>query len=434
MSLPRQTTVLICGAGPAGMAAALSLHHHKIHDVVIVDSLLAGQNSSRAMVIQAATLEALDTVGCLENLLEAGTKVERLGLHNGSSYLISADFSLLSSYTKFPFGLTIPQSSTEAGMLEKMAEAGINVLRPFKAVSMKASPDREGTIDVAFDSGDIVQAKYVIGADGAHSVIRNEVGIAFKDPDGDEGRDYGNLSQLALGDVAFSSPPQFPAPATNVFVSMADGNFTLLVPFPAHASPDKTRTVYRFASSVPVEDGTAPHAPGTDYLQSLLDRCGAASLSSDPTVNPHPTRIERTYWSSRYRTRAAIADRCFTRLAGSGAVLLIGDAAHIHSPLGGQGMSLGIRDAISLGTALKAHIALDADKSGSDKLLEDWAADRHARALSVIALTKRGLRVISSRNAWLPFRLLGLAVLWLAFRFTFFKRMIAYRISGLADV
>ncbi|KAF7368200.1 FAD-binding-3 domain-containing protein [Mycena venus] len=441
MSLPQRTTVFIVGAGPCGLAAALSLNHQGIHDIVIVDAVLAGENSSRAMVIQAATLEALNNVGCLDKVLSVGDKVETLGLHDGSSYLLSTDFSLLSPYTKFPFALRVPQTETEAGMLEKLDELGIKVWRPFKVVSLKPSQDTEERLfDVQFESGDILKAKYVIGADGAHShcwflnLVRSEAGIAFSDLNGDEKHDYGNLSQLALGDVSYTSPPQLDT-REGVSLTFSNGNFTLFTPFPADASPDKTRSVYRIVSSVPVEDGTAPHAPSAEYLQSLMDRCGPPSLSSDPAVNLHPMRVEKVYRSSRYCTRSAVPERYFARKSNSGgAVLLIGDAVHIHSPIGGQGMSLGIRDAISLGPVLKAHID-SANGVASDTLFEEWATSRHKRAISVVALTKRTLGIITaSRRVWSPLLKLGFAVLRFLCTFKFVKRMVMYRLSGLAEI
>ncbi|KAJ7177639.1 FAD/NAD-P-binding domain-containing protein [Mycena filopes] len=434
MTLPLQTTVLIVGAGPSGMAAALSLNAQGIRDIVIVDSVLAGENASRAMVIQAATLEALNTVDCLDRLLAVGRKAERLRLHDGDSTLMACDFSLLSQYTKYPFGLVLPQSRTEAGMLERLDEVGMKVFRRFKVVSLTPSPtDEQHAFDVRFESGDILQAKYVIGADGAHSIVRAEVGIGFHDPDGDEEHDYGSLSQLAIADVTFSSPPQLPL---TPFITMTpEAGFVLLVEFPAGTYPDETGVVYRFACRVPVADGAAPHAPSTEYLQALLDRCGPPSLSSNPAVNARPIHIETTHWSSRYRTRSAVADRCFVRPPGGGAVFLIGDAAHIHSPLGGQGLSLGIRDAISLGPVLTAHIHLEVEGSEGDGALGDWAVGRRKRALSVIALTKQALAVLTAQhNMWAPLRLIGLAVLRFLAKFRFVERQIAYRISGLAEI
>ncbi|KAF7352080.1 FAD-binding-3 domain-containing protein [Mycena venus] len=433
MSLPPRTAVLIVGAGPSGLAAALSLNHQGVHDIVIVDAILAGENSSRAMVIQAATLEALNSVGCLDNLLPIGEKAQTLPLNHGSSHLISIDFSLLAPYTKFPFGLVLPQAATEAVMLEKLDHLGIKVWRPFKVTSLMPSRDtEEQVVDVQFESGEIVKATYVIGADGANSVIRYDAGIAFKDPNGDEKHDYGNLSQIVLGDVSFTSPPQLGARFS--FTSY-DGNITLMAPFPFRSSPDTSRTVYRFVSSVPAEDGTAPHAPSIEYLQSLMDRCGLHLLSSDAAINPHPTCIEKVYWSSRYRTRSAVAERYFTRKPDGGVILLIGDSAHIHSPIGGQGMSLGIRDAISLGPVLKAHIESTAEGAASDKLFEDWAASRRKRAVSVVALTKQAMGIINAqRKMWAPLVWSAYAVLGFVGRFTFFKRMLAYRISGLAEI
>ncbi|KAF8201916.1 hypothetical protein K438DRAFT_1671032 [Mycena galopus ATCC 62051] len=433
MSLPQRTTVLIVGAGPCGMAAALSLNHQGIHDIIIVDALLAGENSSRAMVIQAATLEALNNIGCLEELLSVGKKIQTLDVHDGSSSFVSTDFSLLAPYTKFPFALVIPQTNTEAGMLKKLDQLGIQVRRPLKVVSVKPSQSAEEQMfDVQFESGEFLKAKHVIGADGAHSVVRNEAGIAFKDPDGDEEHDYGNLSQMVLGDVTFTAAPQIP---TGPILTLSQGNFTLCAPFPPKTFPEKTRDVYRFASSVPVEDGTAPHTPSAEYIQSLMDRCGPPELSSNPAINPHPTRIDKVYWSSRYRTRSAIAERYFTRNPnGGGAIILIGDAAHIHSPLGGQGMSLGIRDAISLGPVLKASIDSE-EGTTSDKLFEDWATRRHQRALSVIAMTKQALSIVTApRRVWSPLLMLGYAVLRFLGNFKFVKRMVAYRISGLAEI
>ncbi|KAK7042138.1 FAD-binding-3 domain-containing protein [Favolaschia claudopus] len=378
MSLPRRTTILIVGAGPAGMAAAMSLKHQGINDFVVVDAIrVPGGEASRAVVIQAATLEALNNVGCLDGILPMGNKVERLSLHDDSSYLLSADFSLLSNDTKFP-------------------------------------------------------AKYVIGADGAHSVIRSEAGISFQDPDGNETHEYGNLTQMVFADVTFNKPLEICTPTRKVSLTISGGNMLLLAPLPASSFPDSPKTVYRISSSVPVEFGTAPPSPPADYFDSLIAHHGPPELAQ---VKRTPI-IDNVLASSRYRTRSAIAERYFTRHpdGGGGMILLIGDSAHIHSPFAGQGMSLGIRDAISLGPVLRAHMD-SPDGTTSDELFEQWSVTRYARARTVVALTKRGLGIMNiQRLMWAPLLNVLFAIIRFFGRLKFVQRQVAYRLSGLAEI
>ncbi|KAF7323998.1 FAD-binding-3 domain-containing protein [Mycena kentingensis (nom. inval.)] len=422
------TTVLIVGAGAVGMAAAISLHSagFQADEIMVVDALEAGQNTSRAM--------ALDSVGCSDKLVAQGMKVTRLDLMSGPAPFISVNFAALAPYTKFPFGLAIPQTMTEAVMLEKLAELGIEVRRPLKAVRVRAAPG--GKSEVEFESGEVITARYLIGADGAHSVVREQAGIAFTDPDGDAPSNYGNLSQMALADVAFDSPP--PELIGKPFIHVANGGFTLASQFPPASSRDPARIIHRIATSVPVEDGTLPHAPSKGYLQSLLDRSGPALLSSDPSKNPNPVRIAEVFWSSRYRTRFALADRFFTRLSGGtaptpgGPILLIGDAAHIHSPVGGQGLSLGIRDAISLGPVLRAF-AFSENATENDALLEEWATARSEKARIILTLTKGITGMAAGVKVPRLIKFVGYYVVRFLARFAFMQGTIAWRISGLAQ-
>ncbi|KAF7292506.1 FAD-binding-3 domain-containing protein [Mycena kentingensis (nom. inval.)] len=430
--LPTKTKILIVGAGPAGMAAALSLHAQgfKPKDITLVDALLAGQNTSRAMVIQAATLEALDSVDCLDALVKIGTKLSRFEFVRGAEVtpLMSIDFNLLAEQTKFPFGLAIPQAETERVMLEKLDSLGMRVLRPFKVVAVRGGDN--GATEVVFESGEVIRAEYVIGADGAHSMVREQLDIPFADPDGET--DYGVLSQMALADLTFTSPPELPS---NVLAGLLKGNFTLLVPFPSTMSSDGS-IVYRYVTGVPPAAGEIPHAPSKEYFQSLLDASGHPLRSSDPAINPspHQVKIDKILWSSRYRPRAAIAGRCFARAPGGGGpVFLIGDAAHIHSPIGGQGLSLGVRDAISLGPVLRAVV----DGAKDDAFMEEWGTGRRVRALEVIALSKRGHGIISASAGgsmlMVPFQKLGLLVLNVVTRIEVVQRAIAWRVSGLGQ-
>ena len=265
-----------------------------------------------------------------------------------------------------------------------------------------------------------------------------------------------NLAQMVLADVTFDAPvKEIPFAGT-----LSPNSFFLRVRLPstfneylvANGHPTLTGHLYRIGSGVPLEDGEIPHSPSKEYLQDIVDRFGPYSLSSDPSVNPKakPVRIKDVIWSTRFRNRAAIADTPFTRLGSSGslqsgepeggAILLVGDAAHIHSPAGGQGMNLGLRDAIFLGETLTKHIHAAETKplSEADVILREFATVRHARALEVIGLTKGILSIMGSKPGewmywWLPISAATVRnwTLWVAGKLPFMQRKMAWGLSGL---
>jgi 2-polyprenyl-6-methoxyphenol hydroxylase-like FAD-dependent oxidoreductase len=185
--LPETTTILIVGGGPSGLSSAISLVNQGCRDIVIVDAVLQGQNTSRAMAIHAATLEvsscyslpcttlrnifqSLDTVACADPLIQLGIQGKGLGMHNRSSPLLSVNFSSLSPYTRFPYVLILPQYVTERVLVEHLEGLGVRVLRPYKVVGLKTN-DNEAGLHVSFESGEVIKASYVIGADGARSAV-----------------------------------------------------------------------------------------------------------------------------------------------------------------------------------------------------------------------------------------------------------------------
>jgi len=311
-----------------------------------------------------------------------------------------------------------------------LKEMGISVLKPEKATGFKGNDD--GTLDVLFESGRIITAEYVIGADGARSSIRQAAGIGFADPDGMPIDD--NLGQMIFADVIFSS--ENPALPKDIASATAlDGKFFLTIQLPKSGWPDPESKLptYRIGFNIPSSSGTPPSSPSTSYLQQHLDERGPIQLSSNPSINPNPIHIAKTVWSTRFRTHAAIADRFLVHVSPiqrKGIILLVGDAAHIHSPAGGLGMNLGIRDAISLGTTLAAHIKLTTDDNS--KILDDYVSTRRNRALTTIRLTKRVMHVAgvlgSTRlfdfNYWI-FRLVA--------NVPIIRRMIAWNLSGLGN-
>ncbi|KAL4065167.1 hypothetical protein V8B97DRAFT_2086762, partial [Scleroderma yunnanense] len=420
ISLPPNTCTLIVGAGPTGLATALSLIHHGFRDFVIVDAINKGEGTSRALLIHAATMEAMDMIGCADELVAEGTKMPPFTLATRSTAIARFPYELLKPYTRHPYGLVIPQMLTEHVLEQKLASFGVTVHRPYRVIGMKPNSNNARLADVTFEGGQVITAKYIIGADGARSTIRTIAGINFVDPSKED--NITTLTQAAQADVTFDDENLDGSRARGV---MHPENFFFWMSFPTTFNEylaNKTgKTVkgriFRIAAGVPMDDGNGSHSPSKEYLQNLVNTYGPIELSSDPSVNPscRSVRIKDIVWCSRFRTHSFIADTFFTRLpignsldSKGAAILLVGDAAHIHSPAGGQGMNLGLRDAIFLGEVFTKHINAAEMKplSDADTILTSFVTERRSRALEVIRFTKRLLSIARVQDEsvawWLP--------------------------------
>ncbi|KAJ3546952.1 hypothetical protein NM688_g5455 [Phlebia brevispora] len=411
-SLPKRTDILIVGGGPTGLAAALSLYKHGCKDILVVDSIVSGENTSRAMVVHAATMDAR----CAESLANIGVKVNGTKVWDGYRFHEEADFSTLAPHTKFPFLLLCPQHITERILGERVRDKHISVHRPLKVVDLKVNESDINLTDVVFEDGQIVQARYVIGADGARSTVRHCAGIGYADPDGEDG-DHKSVAEAVIADVIFESPP------------------------PRGEELVVGEEVWRMSTGVTT--GVPPPSPPIEYLQGLVDAQGPGSIS---VPNRAPLKIKELLWSTRFRTRSDIASTCFTRLAGGsgGVILLVGDAAHRHPPAGGQGMNLGLRDAIFLGPILAEQLRQSAQggpNSVSDEPLKAWAKDRHAKAVAIIHIAKTMLGWACSKDQivwyyglipvnWVRIRNLAL---WVGDTTGLAKKILPWRLSGLMN-
>ncbi|MEV4654606.1 FAD-dependent oxidoreductase [Micromonospora sp. NPDC049301] len=377
--LPTNTDVLVVGGGPTGLATALTLARRGV-DVTVLDQLDSPPVTSRAAVVHAYTLEVLDRIGAAAPLIAQGVRAPRFTVRDRDRVLLSVPFHQLPS--RFPYALLVSQAVTEAVLTERLADLGVQVRRPCRLTGLT----RTGDGALAQVDGAEVRARYVVGADGLHSTVRQLAGIGFTGPSDEE--------SFVLADVRVRSA----LPRDEAALFLARSGPLIWAPLPDG--------VVRLVAAVP----TAPAEPDPAYLQALLDERGPAR---------RPERVTEVLWGSRFRVHHRIADTF-----RSGPVLLAGDAGHVHSPAGGQGMNLGICDAVALGTALA-----DVLGGGPETLLDDYTARQRPMAEDVLSFAAGLTRLATLSPARRPIRDVLLRLLGAV---PPARRQIALRLSGLS--
>ena len=373
------TDVLIVGAGPTGLTLATALATRGTQTTV-VDREAAGANTSRAAVVHARTLEVLEPLGVTDRLVKLGIRAPRFTVRDRDRILVTVRFDGLP--TRYPYSLMISQAVTESVLRERYAELGGQVLWG-RALTDLAQND-QGVI-ATLDTDNEIRARFLVGADGMHSTVRERAGIGFP------GESYEEAFSLA--DVRLSGG----APIDEVILYFSPAGLVVVAPLPDG--------IHRIVATV----DSAPEQPGIEYVQALLDARG-----------PERERfiVNEVLWGSRFRVHHRIVD---TYRAGR--ILLAGDAAHVHSPAGGQGMNTGIQDAILLADALA-----DALASGNQEPLNSYGTIRRPVAIEVVRFADRLTRLATLSRGLRPLRNTFLRLLS---GVPAFRRQLAWRLSGL---
>ncbi|GAB3909768.1 FAD-dependent monooxygenase [Kibdelosporangium lantanae] len=348
--------VIIVGAGPTGLALAAELALNGVACRVL-ERRTDVPNITRAFGVNARTLEYLHSRGMAEEVISRGNKSSEAVLAMGATI----DFRPLP--TPFNYMVIVPQSGTETVLEKRCHDLGVPIERGAELVRVRQDDDGVD-VTVRGDGVDtVVRASYVVGCDGAHSRVRDEIHTRF----------VGDVYDvhLMLADVRLSDPP-----AEAVYTGISPAGIQLLVPFGDG-----------YHRSISFRHGAAADRPLT------IDEVRAAAVDiTGSDFGMHDPR-----WMTRFLSERRQAEHYRV-----GRVFLAGDAAHVHSPAGAQGMNTGIGDAMNLGWKLAAAV----HGTAPEWLLDTYETERHPVGEQVLKVTDRVFRLIMNRSP-VAHRMLG---------------------------
>lgn len=353
--------VLIVGAGPTGLVLAAQLHSFGVR-FRIVDRLVDRAHESRALGVQARSLEILQALGLGEKLVARGRTTTRLMVHFENRIARAQLGGFGAPDTRFPFILFVSQAETEALLGEYLASHRVTIERGVELARFDANDSQLHCVLRHPDGREeVVRARYLAGCDGAHSTVRRGAGIAF------EGGDY--LEDFVLGDV--EADGGIDRGTLHAFAGRH--GFAMFFPL---GSP----TTWRVIAVPPAGSRAAAGAPmigalSLGELQAIVDGATGGAL-----------RLRDPAWLTRFRLHHRQ-----TAHYRAGRVFLAGDAAHIHSPVGAQGMNTGIQDAWNLGWKL----ALVTQGRADPRLLDTYEAERWPVGRILLRTTDRAFTLFS---------------------------------------
>ncbi|WAC94143.1 FAD-dependent oxidoreductase [Mycobacterium sp. Aquia_213] len=376
----RTIEVAVIGAGPTGLMLACELAMRGIR-VEVFEKRTDLPNITRAFAVHARTLELLDARGLADDEFSRGFQVSAVAPAPGVTLSLAKDLR-----TRYPTLLIVAQSGTEQLLTARAEQLGVTFVRGAEVVELRQ--DRDGVV-IGLANDDSVRAGYVVGCDGAHSAVRRALGVPFA------GKQY--QTHILLADVQLTRPPD-----DRLFARTNNQGLVLVIPF--------GDGWYR----VTAWDRQREQAPLTEPVTMTEIRDAFDRIAGDDYG------LSEMRWSSRFLSERRQAEHYRV-----GRVFLAGDAAHIHSPIGGQGMNTGIGDAMNLGWKLAAAVR----GSASDWLLDSYESERHPVGASVLALTDTLNQLVLGQSA--ARRVLQRLAMRALTHFSYGRRRLAERLSGI---
>ena len=333
-----QVDVVVVGAGPTGLTAAGDLARAG-RSVTVLERRPAVNPASRAFATMARTLEVLDARGLADVLLADAHRAPGVTIFGGARI----DLTHLDS--PYPFVMVTPQTNVDAALRDYAVAHGADIRRGVDVRGLVQDADR---VVVTTSSGDRWRARFVIGADGAHSTVRAPVGADFP------GRTI--LSSIVLADVKLAHAPG----GEGLKVGTTRDMFAFLAPYNRRDADGSWYRAMVWDRNHQVPDTESVTA---DEIVRILAQAMGADLG-----------VLAVTWKSRFH-----CDERQVRRYRHGRVLLAGDAAHVHSPMGGQGMNTGIQDAVNLAWKIDAVLG-----GADDTVLDTYHDERHPIAKRVL--------------------------------------------------
>ena len=386
--------VLIAGAGPTGLVLALWLTRSGVR-VRIIDKVAEPGTTSRALGVQARTLEFYRQLGIAEQVVDRGLKFAAANLWVRGRQVGHVRFGDMGvGLSAYPYMLIFPQDEHERFLIDRLAELGVRVERPTELLGFE---DRGDSIIARLRHADgtetSCEAAYLAGCDGARSIVREQLATGFP------GGTYAHMFYVADAEA------RGPVMNHELHVALDEAGFLAVFPM-------KGDRRGRFIGTVKDSLVTATRAlEWADVSTQVINRLGV--------------KFERINWFSTYHVHHRVAAHFRV-----GRAFLLGDAAHIHSPVGAQGMNTGLGDAINLAWKLAAVLQTRA----SPHLLDTYEPERIAFAKRLVATTDRAFQLVTSDGAiarWIRTRVVP-RVMPALFKLTAMRRLMFRTISQTA--